>query len=120
MVVMLLVVVVQVWAMTNGQVLCMDVRFTDWFGKDLSEIGGHPFASLVVEQVCVCVCVCTLRLCVCVCVHEALAVCKPVRSSWPRSWSPAAHPALCPASQVHYVGPARALSHMSCVCVHVG
>jgi hypothetical protein len=34
----------------GGSILCADMRFMDWFGKDAAELQGKPFHSLGVEQ----------------------------------------------------------------------
>jgi hypothetical protein len=42
--------VVNCWVMTTGTVLCVDARFTDWFGKAHVDIVGKPVTTLAVEQ----------------------------------------------------------------------
>lgn len=42
--------VVRAYVAPGGSILCADLRFMDWFGKDASELQGKPFHSLGVEQ----------------------------------------------------------------------
>lgn len=43
--------VVRMWTMTQGTVLCIDQRFSDWFGKLPNELVGKPFHTIAAEQV---------------------------------------------------------------------
>jgi hypothetical protein len=36
--------------MPNGTILCVDQRFSDWFGRSPAEIVGKPFACLARDQ----------------------------------------------------------------------
>jgi hypothetical protein len=42
--------VVNCWVMTTGTVLCVDARFSDWFGKAHLDIVGKSVTTLAVEQ----------------------------------------------------------------------
>ncbi|GFR48517.1 hypothetical protein Agub_g10412 [Astrephomene gubernaculifera] len=41
---------VHAWMMTQGTILCVDQRFSDWFGRTPSELVGRPFNTLATEQ----------------------------------------------------------------------
>lgn len=40
----------QAWVMPTGAILCVDQRFSDWFGKTPEDCVGKPFMTLGVEQ----------------------------------------------------------------------
>jgi hypothetical protein len=40
----------QAWVMPTGAILCVDQRFSDWFGKTPEDCVGKPFTTLGVEQ----------------------------------------------------------------------
>ncbi len=40
---------VKMWLMPTGTILCVDQRFTDWFGRPPADIVGKPFTSLAKE-----------------------------------------------------------------------
>ncbi len=42
--------VVKAWVMPGGAILCVDQRFTDWFGKTPGDCVGRSLSSLAVEQ----------------------------------------------------------------------
>lgn len=42
---------VHAWMMTQGTILCVDQRFSDWFGRSPNEVVGRPFNTLATEQV---------------------------------------------------------------------
>lgn len=42
---------VHAWMMTQGTILCVDQRFSDWFGRSPTEVVGRPFNTLATEQV---------------------------------------------------------------------
>jgi hypothetical protein len=35
----------------QGTILCVDQRFSDWFGRSPGELVGRPFNSIATEQV---------------------------------------------------------------------
>ncbi|GLI64845.1 hypothetical protein VaNZ11_008226 [Volvox africanus] len=41
---------VHAWMMTQGTILCVDQRFSDWFGRSPNEVVGRPFNTLATEQ----------------------------------------------------------------------
>jgi hypothetical protein len=42
--------IVKAWLMPNGTILCVDQRFSDWFGRRPAEIVGKPFTCLARDQ----------------------------------------------------------------------
>ncbi len=42
---------VRAWIMTQGTILCVDQRFSDWFGRGPNELVGRPFNTMATEQV---------------------------------------------------------------------
>lgn len=41
---------VRAWIMTQGTILCVDQRFSDWFGRGPQELVGRPFNTIATEQ----------------------------------------------------------------------
>ncbi|KAG2450719.1 hypothetical protein HYH02_004557 [Chlamydomonas schloesseri] len=41
---------VRAWMMTQGTILCVDQRFSDWFGRGPQELVGRPFNTIATEQ----------------------------------------------------------------------
>lgn len=41
---------VKVYITTKGTVLCMDRRFSDWFGYSNEELLGHPFSTVAFNK----------------------------------------------------------------------
>ncbi|KAG2493479.1 hypothetical protein HYH03_008295 [Edaphochlamys debaryana] len=41
---------VRCWMMTQGTILCVDQRFSDWFGRGPNELVGRPFNTIATEQ----------------------------------------------------------------------
>jgi hypothetical protein len=42
--------VVRCWTTMDGQIMCADERFGDWFGKRQLDISGKMVTSLLAEQ----------------------------------------------------------------------
>lgn len=42
--------VVKAWLMPTGAILCVDQRFSDWFGRHPAEVVGRPFTCLARDQ----------------------------------------------------------------------
>lgn len=38
--------VIRAWVTPAGAMLCVDRRFTDWFGRGMAECAGRPFAAM--------------------------------------------------------------------------